>query len=116
MKFNHSILVACCLSLSGLKLMGSGSYIARLPAPATSLVRSNVDREKFGLGQKLFNASVKLEAAEPAAPQLVRLKKLQAKLPESVATKKDLAELAGKLTPQQLDALEYFVIQRYATK
>jgi hypothetical protein len=38
---------------------------------------------------------------------------LQAQLPARVAKKKDLPGLAGRLTDDQLAALEYFVGRRY---
>jgi hypothetical protein len=43
------------------------------------------------------------------------LETLQARLPEKVARKHGLAALAGKLTEPQLEALEYFVRERYPT-
>ena len=48
-----------------------------------------------------------------AVAQRARLETLQARLPEKVAKKRDLTRLAGKLTGDQLDAVEYFVNQRY---
>lgn len=109
-------LVAASLLLHGPASFASGSSINRLPTPGGGAVAGGLDREKFGLGQKIFSGSVELTGHEPAAAQREKLQALQAKLPENVAGKLNLPQLAGKLLPQQLDALEYFVTQRYPAK
>jgi hypothetical protein len=94
----------------------SGSYCTCLPKPPARIgSAAKVDRDKFDLGQKVFNGKTAPVQAE-AAPQRTRLQTLQADLPEKVAAKKDLTALAGKLTEQQLEALEYFIKQRYPAK
>lgn len=98
-------------------LSASGSYSARLPQPpAREGKGAAVDRAKYDLGQKVFNGKTTLAATADAASQRTRLETLQARLPASVAKKKDLPALAGKLTEEQLTALEYFVRERYPIK
>ena len=110
----HLILLGVVAALAWpLGLFASGTYTSRLPsAPAKA---AKVDRAKFDLGQKVYNGKT-ATAQGDAAAQRARLQALQARLPEKVAKKKDLTELAGKLTDEQLDALEYFVKERYPTK
>ena len=109
-------LLAACLVFLQPAAFASGSSIIRLPVPGAGAAGAGFDREKFGLGQKIFAGGVELAGHEPAAAQGGRLRALQAKLPESVAEKKDLSLLAGRLLPDQLDALEYFINQRYPAK
>ena len=110
------ILVTALLLLQERAVFASGSSINRLPTPGAGAADGGLDREKFGLGQKIFNGSVELTGHEPAAAQKEKLQTLQSRLPENVAGKLNLAQLAGKLLPRQLDALEYFVTQRYPSK
>jgi hypothetical protein len=53
---------------------------------------------------------------ETAAVQRARLESLQAGLPEKVRAKKDLPSMAGKISNEQLDALDYYLRQRYPTQ
>src|SRR5213593_496234 len=95
----------------------SGSYSNRLPTPpAKSDGGMKLDHEKYGLGQKIYDEKIKLMADGDAAAQTERLKALQAKLPASAAKKKNLLALAGKLSTEQLDALEYFIQHGFAEK
>ena len=104
-------LLAGCLALP-VTASASGSYTARPPQPGAA--KKSLDRAKYSLGQKLFNGKVQPTGQGEAATQADRLKRLQGQLPEKVAAKKNLPALAGKLTAEQLDALDYFVTQRYA--
>jgi hypothetical protein len=109
------IILGACLG-APLSADASGSYCTCLPKPPAKLgSAAKVDRDKFDLGQKVFNGKTAPVQAE-AVPQRTRLQALQADLPEKVAAKKDLTALAGKLTDQQLEALEYFIKQRYPAK
>ncbi len=76
----------------------------------------SLDREKYGLGQKVYEGGVMTPGEGNADAQMVRLKVVQAKLPADAAKMKDLVALAGKLSAEQLTALEYFVEQRFAMK
>jgi hypothetical protein len=94
----------------------SGSSINRLPTPGATAVAGGLDREKFTLGQKVFTGGVRPSGHESAAAQGERLRALQARLPGDIAEKINLPQLAGRLQPAQLEALEYFVTQRYPAK
>jgi len=89
----------------------SGSYCACMPKPPPAKA-AKVDRDKFDLGQKVFNGKTAPSSGDASA-QRTRLAALQTQLPEKVAKKKDLTALAGKLTDSQLDSLEYYIKERY---
>jgi hypothetical protein len=93
----------------------SGSYRAAIPKPKPK-TESSVDRDKYALGQRVFNGKVKLTAQADRAAQKPRLEKCQARLPEKVAQSKSLVDLAGQLSHEELAALEYFLGQRYPVK
>ncbi|MSU35556.1 MAG: hypothetical protein EXS36_10665 [Pedosphaera sp.] len=119
MNIPHSLPVMAALMLAGITpTLASGSYSTRPPRPpAKSDSRGiKLDNEKYGLGRKVFAEKVTLNAQGDAASQLPVLQRLQGSLPASVKKTKDLTKLAGKLTGDQLAALEYFVHQRYVAK
>ena len=93
----------------------SGSYRVTMPKPKTE-TKSTVDRDKYALGQQIFNGKAKMTAQADMAAQKPRLEKCQACLPASTAKSKSLTELAGKLSDEQLAALEYYLSQRYPMK
>lgn len=107
--------VALCMAcvVAPYSTFGSGSYCACMPKPPPKEAKvGRVDRDRYDLGQKVYNG--KTAAAQgDATSQRARLESLQSRLPANVAKKKDLTTLAGKLTEQQLDALDYFVKERY---
>lgn len=105
------LLGAAVLTASLHATLASGSYTSRPPQPGTS--DKSLDRAKYSLGQRLFDGKVKPDAQADPAAQRDRLKALQARLPKRVSKKKDLLALAGKLAAEQLDALEYYVKQRF---
>jgi hypothetical protein len=112
MKLLHTVILSACLSTQMASVgLASGSYCACMPKPPRS-ARNAIDRDRYDLGQKVFNRKA-VEGKGDAAPQLERLQALQAKLPARIGKKQVLTERAGKLTSEQLDALEYFVEQRY---
>lgn len=97
----------------------SGSYSGRPPQPPAKPsdgMAMKMDREKYGLGQKVYEGSVMTPGAVNADAQMSRLKAAQAMLPADAMKMKDLPALAGKLSAAQLEALEYFVAQRFAMK
>jgi len=110
--FRHQwILFAMAATLAWpLGLSASGTYCACMPKPPPKTTK--VDRARFDLGQKVFNGKT-APAQGDATAQQARLATLQQQLPEKVAAKKDLTALAGRLSDEQLDSLEYFVRQRY---
>ena len=91
--------------------LASGSYTSRPPQPGAA--GASVDRALYSLGQRIFTGKIKPDAAVPAEPQTERLERLQGVLPKRTAAKTDLISLAGKLSTEQLDALEYYVNLRY---
>lgn len=104
------LLLAAVLA-APLGALASGSYCVCIPKPPQAAA-SKVDKDKYNLGQKVFNG--KTAAAQgDAAAQRAKLSSLQSQLPEKVGKKTDLNALAGKLTAEQLSALEYYVQQRY---
>lgn len=95
----------------------SGSYGGRPPhPPVKAKAGMKMDREKYGLGQKVYDGSVMTSGGGDADRQRARLETLQAKLPDDVSSTKKLVSLAGNLSEVQLDALEYFVEERFAMK
>src|SRR5215210_3188243 len=94
-------------------LLGSGSYSYRPPRPPTAIDRTkDGDKEKYELGKKIYSGKARL-SGQPSMDtmklQEARLKTLQARLPESAQRNTNLPALAGRLTPTELDALEYYV-------
>lgn len=95
----------------------SGSYSGRPPQPPAKAGDSmKMDREKYGLGQKVYDGSAMTPGGGNADAQMARLKEAQRQLPADAAKMKDLPALAGKLSAAQLDALEHYVAQRFAMK
>ena len=106
------VLGACVLVSSLQPTLASGSYRSRTPNPPAK--QKDLDRAKYSFGMRVFvEKKVKFDAQGDADAQRDRLQALQHRLPERVAKKKDLPSLAGKLTVEQLDALEYYVNHRY---
>ena len=94
----------------------SGSYCVCITKPPTD--RAKIDRDKYDLGQKIFNGRTELmPVAFPTKEKGMEhekiLNELQQMLPKRKAKKADLANLAGQLSDQQLDALAYYVQIRY---
>ena len=112
------LLLAACVALPGAAL-ASGAYSARPPRPpAKSASGEKMDSAKYELGKRIYNGKAKLEAstAVPLAMQETRLRALEARLPEKEQKSANLASHAGKLTAEQLDALEYYVAHRFPQK
>jgi hypothetical protein len=91
----------------------SGSYTSRPPRPGAA--QEGVDRGLYDLGQKVFRGKAAAGLGDAAA-QRPRLAALQGRLPAAAARKTDLAALAGKVTDEQLAALEYYVGRRYGSQ
>jgi hypothetical protein len=93
-------------------LLGSGSYCLRPPMPPARAIE---DSQKFELGKAIFAGKAAL-SEQPRAQvpaQYTRLAQLQERLPARVKKAADLASLAGKLSGEQMAALEYFLKVRY---
>lgn len=112
------VLLAALLGTAGsAPVLASGSYSTRTPKPpATPGEAGKMDREKYGLGQKVYEGSATTPGAGNADAQMARLKALQAMLPSDAMRMKNLPSLAGQLSAAQLGALEYFVAQRFGAK
>ena len=76
------------------------------------------DREKFHLGKAIYNQEIELKEIDKTkeANQSDRLEYLQGVLPNSEKRRVYLPELAGKLTEDQITALEYFITIRFNVK
>jgi hypothetical protein len=110
-------LAALLEATAAVSAFASGSYSSRPPVPpAKAGDAMKLDREKYGLGQKVYEGAVMTPGGGSAEAQMARLKAAQMKLPADAAKTKDLVSLAGKLSAAQLDALEYFVAHRFAMK
>ena len=113
------IFAALLAAMTATPLFASGGYKGippKPPAKAGEKMTMKMDREKYGLGQKVYDGEAMTPGGDSAAAQMARLKSAQMKLPPDAMKMKDLTGLAGKLSPAQLDALEYFVDQRFSMK
>jgi hypothetical protein len=100
-----------------LPAVASGSYSGRPPQPPAKTGEAmKMDRDKYALGKNVFEGSSMTPGGGNADAQMARLKAAQTQLPADAAKMKDLPALAGKLSAAQLDALEYYVAQRFAMK
>lgn len=88
----------------------SGGGIANIP--------QGQDREKYHLGKAIFNQEISLEKQTNSNlnDQEERLEYLQGSLPNTEKRRVNLPELSGKLTEEQLQALEYFIQVRFNIK
>ena len=94
----------------------SGSYTSRPPKPATPR-GERIDSAKYELGKRIYTGKAQLGAGTVAAANAdARLRNLQSSLPEKEQKKTDLTKLSGKLNAEQLEALEYYVAQRFPNK
>lgn len=99
--------------LLGRQALASGSYPGRPPQPPVA-----VDTDKYNTGKQIFTGKATLGtgAAGAAETQTTRLKDLQGRLPKAVQKTAKLPELAGKLSAEQMKALEYYLELRYKVK
>jgi hypothetical protein len=76
------------------------------------------DREKFHLGKSVYNQEIEFSAIDKSkeVSQAERLDYLQGSLPNTEKRRVNLPDLAGKLTDEQIDALEYFISIRFNVK
>ena len=111
----HVLLAALLAAATTVPAFASGSYPGRPPKPPAGGAMK-MDREKYGLGQKIYDGSAKLMGGGDAGAQTARLQAAQALLPADAMKAKNLPALAGKLSAAELEALEYFVKERFATR
>lgn len=102
------------------RLEASGSYSTRPPRPPDAVIQNS---RRYELGKAIFAGKLELKSAAPGAErgqaervQAERLRELQTRLPSSKRSSVDLPAFAGKLTPDQMAALEYFLEIRYKLK
>jgi hypothetical protein len=104
-------LLACTLLLGSMAAaLASGTYIppvGRIPGKRAGAT----DSALYALGQKTFEGKMMAAGAGDASSQKAKLMSLQAKVPASSNT--DLTKLAGKITSEQVNALEYFIAKRF---
>jgi hypothetical protein len=113
-------LMILALWMAPLALEGSGSYSSRPPRPPALIqMTKDADKEKYELGKRIYSGKARLSgqpATDAAKTQQARLRTLQARLPASAQKKTNLTTLAGRLTPAEMDALEYYVNKRFPIK
>ena len=93
-----------------LAALGSGSYSHKL-----SRASSAINAAKYHRGKQIFTGQVRLDNGSPtSAPQQgERLAELQALIPQPAQSAVNLPQLAGKLSADHLEALEYYLSIRY---
>jgi hypothetical protein len=95
-----------------LPVEASGSYPGPGIRPAV-----RVNTPKYELGKAVFNGKATMAAgAGNAEVQGEKLKAWQQALPVAAAKTVNLPALAGKLTTEQIEALQYFLEIRYNLK
>ena len=103
-------LLGCLIFARPLMTLASGSYPGRPPVPSMA-----VDAAKYHLGKHIFTGKARLANGVPAAAaqQEARLQELQAALPPKAQRSVNLPALAGRLSADRLEALEYYLAMRY---
>ncbi len=89
---------------------GSAGGISQIP--------QGKDREKYHLGKAIYNSEITLGSVSSSVEkeQLDKLEFLQGSIPNTEKRRVNLPELAGKLSNEQLEALEYFISIRFNIK
>ncbi|EMY70998.1 hypothetical protein [Leptospira vanthielii] len=112
MKNFIKILIMNLLLITGINASGGigGGGIANIP--------QGQDREKYHLGKAVYNQDITLDSQTKVNPQEQeeRLEYLQGSLPNTEKRRVNLPDFSGKLTEEQLQALEYFVQVRFNVK
>ena len=77
----------------------------------------SMDAGKYNLGKQVYSGkAAPASAPGDAATQAARLKELQDKLPKAAQKSTDLPAMAGKLSTEQMKALEHYLDVRYKIK
>ena len=111
----HLIIPVLALALTGTAL-ASGSSPSRPPRPPRDFApaASEMDSARYSLGKSVFSGKAK-HVSNPSAA-----KKQKAQLSQlAAASGKDgasLPALAGQLSNEQMDALDYYVSKRFGTR
>jgi hypothetical protein len=72
-----------------------------------------LEKEPYILGQQIIDGEKPPEQKSDVLRQRSRLESLQSRLPECLAGELKLPELAGRLTVQQLEAVQYHLAERF---
>ncbi len=97
------------ISLYPINVNASGSYVARLTRPPTSIII-----DKYQLGKQVFVGKVSLgDYPTLKKTQNIDLLKLQSKLPKRAKIKTKLPALAGKINFKEMEALIYYLKIRF---
>ena len=110
-KLKILLVLAFVLLFSTQSSLASGSYGGYPPRPPSS-----DHRAKYSLGKSIFTRKIELKETSDKANQKSLLSEWQMKLPTSAQGRANLSELAGKLTDNQLAALEHYLAKRYKIK
>jgi hypothetical protein len=109
----HAFVLAVWVGSAGLTGLASGT----VPAGGVPRAPLRADAGKIELGRAIYTGKANLSAgAGPVEEQSKRLQALQAKLPLTARKSVDLPALAGKLSAEQLAALETYLAVRFDLK
>jgi hypothetical protein len=121
-----SVLQASAISMGALmgldcsQVEASGSYRhSALPQSSLTTMDEGLDVDRFELGRRLYAGMLRLPEmdAQVAAEQGDRLQALAKRLPSSQSKSADrVVQFAGRLSGIQMEALEYFVTERFLGK
>ena len=95
---------------------GSGSGSGGLATSGeTTAQREYRLQRMYKLGSKLVSGKQRVRNAIPGLlrAQKVRLSKLLPQLPKNASERKQIESLAGRLSSEQLESVEYYVNKRY---
>lgn len=108
----YPVLMLAAWAVSPGALRGSGSYVFQPPHPPAGVVEDSL---KYELGKAIFGGKsiLKQQAGAQERAQFIRLAQLQEMLPARVRKTVELTSLAGKLSSEQMSALEYFLKVRH---
>ena len=107
-----NIIILAALAVAPGALRGSGSYMFQPPHPPAGVVEDSL---KYELGKAIFagKSVLKQQPGAQERAQFIRLAQLQEMLPARVKKTVELTSLAGKLSSEQMSALEYFLKVRH---
>ncbi len=111
MKHLLSILTLISAMSSTALASGAGTSAPPRPPKAGATAATTMDDAKYALGKAVF--SRKFEASDNSSSMAAQKTKLMALAGKSGKEGSALPSLAGKLSAAQLNALEYYVGQRF---
>jgi len=115
-----AISMGALMGLDCSQVEASGSYRhSALPQSSLNTMDEGLDVDRFELGRRLYAGMLRLPEmdAQVAAEQGDRLQALAKRLPSSQSKSADrVVQFAGRLSGTQMEALEYFVTERFLGK